>query len=380
MKMSLLDSEALPPGVNSRFVDDVNGLRMHVLEAGDPAAPCVLLLHGFPELAYSWRKILPKLGAAGYYSIAPDLRGYGRTATNITAFYDDLAPYRMTNRLLDNLSLLAAIRQPKAALVGHDYGSWIAGYCALARPDVFTSLILMSAPFAGAPSLAELSASLKPPIDDPIHAALAALVRPRKHYHAYYATPAAAHDMDGPEQAIATFLRAYYHHKSADWPGNAPRALPTWTAEALAEMPTYYVMDRDRTMPETVAPEMPADTGAGCPWLTRNELSVYAAEYARTGFQGALQGYRDRMDGGLARSLGLLAGCHVEVPALFVSGRQDWGPFQGPGALDRMRTVSCPRMEGCQLLDGAGHWVQQEQPDEVAALLIGFLCRHHPAS
>ena len=380
MTMPPFDPHMLPQGVRSRFIDGVNGLRMHLLEAGDPAAPCVLLLHGFPEIAYSWRKILPRLAEAGYHAVAPDLRGYGRTATRVTAFDEDLAPYRMTNRLLDALSLLSALGRRQAALVGHDYGSWIAGFCALARPDVFASLTLMSAPFAGAPSLAELPASLRPPIDDPIHTALAALSRPRKHYHAYYATPPAAADMDGPEHRVAGFLRAYYHHKSADWPGNAPHTLPGWTAEALAEMPTYYIMDHDRTMPETVAPEMPADEGAACPWLTPAELSVYAGEYARVGFQAALQGYRVRMDGSLARDLGLYAGRHVEVPAQFISGRQDWGPFQGPGVLTRMQTVSCPLMEECRLLEGAGHWVQQEQPDQVAALLIDFLRRHPPRS
>ncbi len=366
----------LPDGVRSRFVDGVNGLRMHLLEAGDPAAPCVLLLHGFPELAFSWRKTLPILAAAGVYAVAPDLRGYGRTATRRTGFDEHLSPYWMTNRLLDCLALVSALGRRQVALVGHDYGAWVAGFCALARPDVFASLTLMSAPFAGAPPLDRMSASLHPPAADPIHAALAALERPRKHYHAYFGARAAAADMDGPEPAVATFLRAYYHHKSADWPGNAPHMLPGWTAAALADMPTYYIMDRDRTMPETVAAEMPADGGAGCRWLTPAELSVYAGDYSRTGFQGALQGYRVRMDGSMARDLALLAGRRIEVPAQFIAGRQDWGPFQSPGALTSMQTAACRHMKGCHLLEGAGHWVQQEQPEQVGALLIDFLRRH----
>ena len=155
-----MEPGVLPSGVRSRFINGVNGLRMHVLEAGELDAPCVLLLHGFPELAYSWRKILPSLAAAGYYAVAPDLRGYGRTARRVSGFDEDLAPYRMTNRLLDALGLVAALGRHQVALVGHDYGSWVAGYCALARPDVFTSLTLMSAPFTGAPSLAGLAASM----------------------------------------------------------------------------------------------------------------------------------------------------------------------------------------------------------------------------
>jgi pimeloyl-ACP methyl ester carboxylesterase len=378
MTLEPLSPDVLPAGIRARFVEGVNGLRMHVLEAGDPAAPGVLLLHGFPELGYSWRKVMPALAAAGYRAIAPDLRGYGRTATGRTGFAEDLAPYRMGNRLLDALSLLSALGRGRVALVGHDYGSWVAGYCALARPDVFSSLTLASAPFAGAPPLERLAASLRRPADDPIHAALAALDRPRKHYHAYYATPGAAADMDGTEAEVGRFLRAYFHHKSADWPGNAPHPLQSWTAAQLAAMPTYYIMDRDRTMTETVAPEMPADGGAGCAWLSPAELAVYAREYARTGFQGALQGYRDRMSGALARELGVLAGRRVEVPAQFVSGRQDWGVFQGPGALEAMRSAACARMEEPVLLEGAGHWVQQEQPERFAAVLVDFLRRHPP--
>src|SRR6201993_2430402 len=104
----------LPPGVRSRFVDGVNGLRMHLLEAGpeEPGAPVLLLLHGFPELAWSWRKVMPGLAAAGYHVLAPDLRGYGRT-TGWDAAYDcDLSPFRLTNEVVDALCLLARLEIP----------------------------------------------------------------------------------------------------------------------------------------------------------------------------------------------------------------------------------------------------------------------------
>ena len=92
-------SAVLPPGIRSRFVDNINGLRMHVLEAGFEAKgrPGVLLLHGFPELAYSWRKVMLPIASAGYHVIAPDLRGYGRTSGTDVAFDDDLAPFRTLN-------------------------------------------------------------------------------------------------------------------------------------------------------------------------------------------------------------------------------------------------------------------------------------------
>lgn len=378
-----LDDAPLPAGIRPRFIEGVNGLRMHVLEAGEAGSgrPLILLVHGFPEIAYSWRKVMPALAAAGYHVVAPDLRGYGRTAAAPVAFADDLAPYRLHNHLLDLLCLMSALkRDAAAALVGHDFGSWVCGYCALARPDLFGMVALMSAPFAGAPGLDALAGGLGTPADDPIHAALAALPRPRAHYQLYYASAQAAVDMERSPQGLAGFLRAYFHHKSADWAGNRPRALVGWTAETLAELPTYYVMERGRTMPETVAPEMPPRGGADCAWLTEEELAVYAGEYARSGFQGALQGYRCRMDGSLDRDLARFAGRRIEIPLLFVSGARDWGPFQVPGALERMAEAAGASMLGCHFVAGAGHWVQQEQPQAVADLLLDALGRSRPGS
>jgi pimeloyl-ACP methyl ester carboxylesterase len=142
-----LDSAVLPAGVHSRFVPDVNGLRVHLLEAGSAERPCVLLLHGFPELAYSWRNVMPALADAGFHVVAPDLRGYGRT-TGWHADYDseaDLRSFRLLNAVRDQLGLLHALgHQRAAAVVGHDFGSPVAAWCALVRPDVFRSVALMS--------------------------------------------------------------------------------------------------------------------------------------------------------------------------------------------------------------------------------------------
>ena len=139
-------------------------------------------------------------------------------------------------------------------------------------------------------------------------------------------------------------------------------------------MPTYYIMDLGKTMPETVAPHMPApEQVAGCAWLTDRELAVYSREYIRNGFQGGLQWYRCRTDGTHRNELALFAGRTIDVPALFVGGRSDWGVYQNPGALERMQTAACTRMRGCHLVDGAGHWVQQEQPERVTDLLLGLL-------
>src|SRR4030088_2641766 len=128
----------LPSGIRSRFVDDINGLRMQVLEAGfeTKGRPCVLLLHGFPELAYSWRKVMPALAAAGYHVIAPDQRGYGRT-TGWDADYDgDLNSFRLLNLVRDALGLVSAFGYSSVSVVGHDFGSPVAAWCTLLRPDV----------------------------------------------------------------------------------------------------------------------------------------------------------------------------------------------------------------------------------------------------
>jgi len=373
---------ALPAGVRSRFVHGINGLNMHVLEAGfeKQGRPCVLLLHGFPELAYSWRKVMVPLAEAGFYVIAPDQRGYGRTTGWVGDYDGDLAPFGILNLVRDVLWLVAAFGyRSVAAVLGHDFGSPVAATCALVRPDVFRSVVLMSAPFAGVPALPSGTADRAPhamdaAAADRVHDELAALERPRKHYQWYYSTREADADMRRCPQGIHAFLRAYYHHKSADWKDNRPFALKAWSAAELAKMPTYYIMDRDRNMPETVAPEMPsAGEIAACRWLTEDELRVYSGEFTRTGFQGALQWYRWRTSGRFAAELETFAGRTIDVPSMFVSGKSDWGPYQVPGSIESMQHKACARMLGCHMVEGAGHWVQQERPEAVSRLLVDFL-------
>ena len=155
---------------------------------------------------------------------------------------------------------------------------------------------MMSAPFAGPPVLpfgAAEGRSNASTASPKFLADLAALDRPRKHYHWYYSTREANDNMRNARYGLHAFLRAYYHHKSADWKQNQPFRLKAWSAEELANLPTYYIMDLHKGMAETVAAEMPsASEIAACQWLTEDELRVYSAEFARTGFQGGLQWYR----------------------------------------------------------------------------------------
>jgi pimeloyl-ACP methyl ester carboxylesterase len=139
-------------------------------------------------------------------------------------------------------------------------------------------------------------------------------------------------------------------------------------------MPTYYIMDLADDMPAGVAKEMPSAAEiAACRWLPDEELAVYSAEYQRNGFQGGLNWYRARTTGRYDAELQLFSGRTIDVPSLFVSGKSDWGVYQRPGSFERMQGTACTQMLGCHLIDGAGHWVQQEQPEAVSRLLTDFL-------
>ncbi|KAI0370571.1 alpha/beta-hydrolase [Pilatotrama ljubarskyi] len=383
----------VPDGVRSRTLP-VRDLEMHFFEAGTPSDPLILLLHGFPELAYSWRKVILPLSCAGtgYHVVAPDQRGFGRTkprdpaapgAARPVAFEDDVRPYQTVNLVHDIVALISALgHKDVACLIGHDAGSTIAGFCAIVRPELFKAVVFMSTPFTGPPSL-PFDVANNPPPTTPgaifpatlVESALAALDPPRKHYMLYYSTPHANAYMWRAPQGLHAFFRGYYHLKSADWAGNDPHPIEA-SAAGLASLPHYYVMPRDATMAQVAQAGAPStEEMGGNKWLPDEELAVYTREYKRTGFQGGLNRYRSVTDPTLAEELTLFSGRKIEVPAMYVSGRKDWGVYQNPGALDKMREKACTDMgEGdVVLLEGAGHWAQQEQPEALMARLTQFL-------
>ena len=383
MSTSSYNEETLPKGVRSQLIQGVNGLDVHILEAGheSPGRPLVLLLHGFPDLAFGWRHLIPILADAGYHVVAPDQRGFGRTSGWDSSYDAQLAPFGLLNMTTDALGMVSALGyRHTAMLVGHDFGSPVAAYCGLARPDVFPSVVLMSAPFPGTPTfpfnIAEGSASSIQPTtgNQNLAAALAALNPPRRHYQQYFSTREANDDLWHPPQGLHAFLRAFFYVKSADWPGNKPHPLTALTALELAKLPTYYVMDKGKTMSQTVAPFHPsAAEVAACKWLTEVELDVYTKEYERTGFQGALQAYRVLADPTLNAGLRLFSGKTIDVPSLFIGGKNDWATYVSPGGLELMKSKATTQLSGIELIDGSGHWIQQEQPARLATVLLAFM-------
>jgi pimeloyl-ACP methyl ester carboxylesterase len=367
-------------GIRSRQIDNNNGLVMHVLEAGYEGSrhSAVILLHGFPELAYTWRHQLTALSQAGFHVIAPDLRGYGLTCRAPVTYADELVPYMMMNRVADVLGLTRALGYEKvAAVVGHDWGAPVAQWCALTRPDVFQSVVSMSNPFYGTPRLAlnTANSSRSPGAEIDIQKELAALPRPRKHYLWYCASEKANDDMWHAPQGVHDLLCAMYHFKSADWPGNKPFPLKAWTASELAKLPAYYVMDLDKGIAQTMATAMPTKVEvASCRWMSESDLAFYSSEFSRTGFQGGLNSYRIETNPEYSAELNSFAGRKIEVPACFIGGANDWGVRQAPGAYEAMHEA-CTRLVGIHLVDGAGHSVPEEQPQKVSRLLINFIQR-----
>ncbi|MGH3392421.1 MAG: alpha/beta fold hydrolase [Actinomadura sp.] len=311
--------------INHRFVD-VNGLRMHIAEAG--SGPLVLLLHGFPECWYSWRHQLPALAAAGYHVVAPDQRGYCRTGGP-----DDVQAYSIMHLAGDVTALLDALGEERAVIVGHDWGAPVAWHTAQFRPDRVRGVAALSVPHRPRTS-APLLARMREMIGDGFY--MLYFQRPRE--------PEAEFERD----LQATFRRFLYA-ASGDAPGLAP-IVPAGGG----------FLD--------ICPEPERLPG----WLTEDDIATYAAEFAPTGFTGPVNWYRN-----LDRNWELTAAWHrapVTPPALYIAGDRDL-VVTNPAAKEfiaGMRTF-VPNLRDTIWLPGCGHWTQQERPAEVNAALLDFL-------
>ena len=312
----------------------VGDLSMHVAEAGD--GPLVLLCHGFPECWYSWRHQLTALAAAGYHAVAPDMRGYGRTDAP-----EPVDAYTVLHLVGDMTGLLGALGEQQAVIVGHDWGSIVAWSAALLRPDRFRAVVGMSVPFL--PRL-----PMKPTT------MMKAMAGDRFLYILYFQEPGKAEAELDP-RARETMRGILYTASGSIEPSHVLK---------MVSLPKSAGFLDAMVQPES----LPS-------WLSQDDLEVYAREFERTGFRGGLNWYRN-----FDRNWELLApfaDLKIKVPALFVGGLRDavvTGPeFAGETPAVQMLGSFCDDLRGKVLIEGAGHWNQQEAPGQTNAALLDFL-------
>ena len=314
-----------------------NGIRIHAVEAG--RGPLVLLVHGFPESWYSWRHQLPALAAAGYRAVAIDVRGYGRSSK--PAAVDE---YRIVKHVGDNVGVVEALGEQEAVIVGHDWGAPIASTSCLLRPDVFTALALLSVPYSprGGTSPLETFRRMMPPGEE--------------FYIEYFQQPGRAEAEI--EADVRTWLLGFYFSASGDAP-------PVTDGRTMASVSAGEQL-RDRlTIPEA----LPG-------WLTEDDLDFYVGEFERTGLTGGLNRYRNMHRDW--EDMAAFSHQPIGVPSLFIGGERDGPTVWGAPAIARFGET-LPALHGSHILEGCGHWVQQERAEKVNELLLDFLQKVRPA-
>ena len=308
---------------------ETDGVRLHVVEQGE--GPLVLLVHGFPEYWGSWRHQLPALAGAGYRAVAIDVRGYGRSSAP-----PPIDAYRMLALVGDLVGLVGALGEDEVVLVGHDWGSPITWTTALLRPDLVRGLALLSVPYS--------PRGRRRPTD-----AYREMGGDEEFYINYFQQPGRAEAEI--EQDVAGWLRGFVLTAS----GDAPRP----DGGTMSTVPVGAQL-RDRFwLPD----QLPA-------WLPGEHLDAWVAEFERTGFTGGLNRYRN-VDRDW-EDLTAWAGRPITVPSLFVGGERDGPTAWGRPAIERF-DQTLPALHRSVILDGAGHWLQQERPDEVNDALLDFL-------
>jgi pimeloyl-ACP methyl ester carboxylesterase len=308
-----------------------NGIELHVASCGPVDGPPVVLCHGFPELWYSWRHQLTALGAAGYRALAPDLRGYGRSSHPT-----EVAAYGSDQLTADLCGLLDHFGYEQAAFVGHDWGAMLVWEMGRLHPDRMSSIYNLSVPFTQSPA---------PPIE-----IFDAIFAGKFFYILYFQEvgPAESELESDPRRFLRTMLY------SAGGEGMA-------TSPGLPDVPRQGTGFLDILSP---APEQLP------PWITEDDVDVYADAFVAGGFFGPLSFYRN-MDANWERSKDIPASV-LAMPIGFLTGSLDPVNAMIPGAAEAM-AETFPDFRGVTTVDGAGHWVQQERPSETNAALIQFL-------
>lgn len=314
----------------------VNGIVLRIFEDGK--GPLILLCHGWPELAYSWRYQFPALVQAGYRVVAPDMRGYGGSSAPY-----EVHKYAITDLVGDMVGLLDALDESRACIIGHDWGANVAWASALMRPDLITAVVALSVPHR--PRNAAM-----PPL-----AALRAAGMNNFYWFHFNREGVAEAEL---ERDIDSSMRRILFTLSGDVPDSHDFSL------TLLEGGGFL----DRTIDPNELPE----------WLSAEDLEIYTASFRRTGMRGPLNWYRN-----YDRNWEIMApfqGAQVTTPALYVAGDRDvviTTPF-GRIALEALET-SVPNLRGKVLISRAGHWVQQERSKEVNEVLLQFLAKEYPA-
>lgn len=307
---------------------ETNGVQLRVVEAGDRGAPVVVLAHGFPELAYSWRHQIPVLADAGYHVLAPDQRGYGGSARP-----EAIEDYNIAALCGDIAGLLDDVGAERAVLVGHDWGSMVAWNFPLFYPDRVVGVVGMSVPPVPRP-LAPPTKIWREQFGENFF------------YILYFQEPGVADENLGRDPA-ETMRRVIGGIRRPDDRGAAARMLAPG--------------------PEGWVERLPDPIGLA-DWITQDELDHYIAEFGRTGFTGGLNWYRN-----LDRNWELTASTPastITAPSLFITGSKD--VVRTFTRSDRAREVVTGDYQEI-VIDGAGHWIQQERPAEVNDALLMFL-------
>ena len=312
-----------------------NGINLHIAEQG--SGPLVLLCHGFPESWYSWRHQLPALAAAGFHAVACDMRGYGQTDRP-----EAIDQYTLLHLVGDVVGLLDALGEEHAVIAGHDWGAPVAWYAALMRPDRFRGVIGLSVPFT--PRGPVRPTTVMPQTDDAVF------------YQLYFQAPGVAEAEF--ESDIRRTIRGILCMNSGDNPYQAPREEVGMVPRAGGLAARWQsVLVNPATLPA---------------WLSEADVDFFAAEFARAGFRGGLNYYRN-----IDRNWELLApfaGAKVAVPALYIAGDRDLVmAFRGMDQLIANLRHFVPQLQRTIMLPGCGHWTQQERPAEVNAAMIEFL-------
>jgi pimeloyl-ACP methyl ester carboxylesterase len=320
------------PGVTLKTIK-ANGIHMRYAEIG--SGPLVLFCHGWPESWYSWRHQLTAVSAAGFRCVAPDMRGYGGTEAP-----EPIDQYTLHHLVGDMAELVKALGEKdrgesRATIVGHDWGAPVAWHAALWRPDLFPAVCAMSVPYAPPGYVDILSALEKRGIDD--------------FYLQYFQKPGV------PEAELQQDIRS------------ALRRLYFTAGGQLEEKGKGFARLTGGTLLANTVdpPTLPA-------WLSEADLDYYTQEFSRTGFRGGLNWYRNlRRNWELG---GPWRGQPIRQPSLFIAGSRD-GVLRFPAAQSQLDNYpkTLPGLRGSHILEGAGHWVQQERPAEVNKLLIEFL-------